>query len=102
MFGRIILLFVMAGTSLADAQIPEHPQNMIPVVDGWKFIRADVNGAEATAFDDRGTDADFVEKFSKVGEITDHSNASRNRARVGNNAICRRRGVIAPRGRNPP
>ncbi len=52
MTGRIILLFVMAAAGFASAQTSQHPQNVIPVTDGWKFVRADVNGAEAVAFDD--------------------------------------------------
>jgi beta-galactosidase len=52
MTGRIILLFVMTTAAFANGQTLQHPQNVIPVTDGWKFIRADVNGAEAVAFDD--------------------------------------------------
>jgi beta-galactosidase len=52
MTGRIILLFVMAAAGFAGAQTFQQPQNAVPVTDGWKFIRADVNGAEAAAFDD--------------------------------------------------
>ena len=42
----------MAATGFTSAQTSQHPQNVIPVTDGWKFVRADVNGAEAVAFDD--------------------------------------------------
>ncbi len=42
----------MAAAAFANGQPSQHPQNAIPVTDGWKFIRADVNGAEAAAFDD--------------------------------------------------
>jgi beta-galactosidase len=42
----------MAAAGCASTQTSQHPQNVIPVADGWKFIRADVNGAEAVAFDD--------------------------------------------------
>jgi beta-galactosidase len=52
MFGRIILLFILADACFANGQTSQHPQNVIPVTDGWKFIRADVNGAEAASFDD--------------------------------------------------
>ncbi|MGD0551059.1 MAG: glycoside hydrolase family 2 TIM barrel-domain containing protein [Sedimentisphaerales bacterium] len=53
MTGRIILLFVMmAAAAFANGQTSQHPQNVIPVTDGWKFIRADVNNAETIAFDD--------------------------------------------------
>jgi beta-galactosidase len=49
---RIILLFVIAAAGCASGQTSQRPQNVIPVADGWKFIRADVNGAEAVDFDD--------------------------------------------------
>jgi beta-galactosidase len=52
MTGRIILLFVMTAAGCASTQTSQHPQNVMPVTDGWKFVRADVNGAEAVAFDD--------------------------------------------------
>jgi beta-galactosidase len=42
----------MAAAAFANGQTLQHPQNMIPVTDGWKFIRADVNNAETVAFDD--------------------------------------------------
>jgi len=42
----------MAVTAVAGGQTSQHPQNVIPVTDGWKFIRADVNGADAAIFDD--------------------------------------------------
>ena len=42
----------MTAAGFAGAQTSQHPQNVMPVTDGWKFIRADVNGAEAIAFDD--------------------------------------------------
>jgi beta-galactosidase len=48
MNGRISSLVVMAAAALANGQTSQ----MIPVTDGWKFIRADVNGAETVAFDD--------------------------------------------------
>jgi beta-galactosidase len=52
MTGRISSLVVMAAAAFANGQTSQHPQNMIPVTDGWKFIRADVNSAETVAFDD--------------------------------------------------
>jgi beta-galactosidase len=52
MTGRIITLFVMATTAFADGQTSQHPQNVTPVAEGWKFIRADVNDAETISFDD--------------------------------------------------
>ncbi|MGA2322997.1 MAG: glycoside hydrolase family 2 TIM barrel-domain containing protein [Sedimentisphaerales bacterium] len=52
MTGRISSLVVMAAAAFANGQTLQHPQNVFPVTDGWKFIRADVNGAEAVAFDD--------------------------------------------------
>jgi len=42
----------MAAVAFANGQTSQHPQNMVPVTDGWKFIRADVNNAETVAFDD--------------------------------------------------
>jgi beta-galactosidase len=42
----------MAAAAFANGQTSQNPQNMIPVADGWKFIRADVNGADAVSFDD--------------------------------------------------
>lgn len=45
-------MVVMAAAAFANGQTSQHPQNMIPVTGGWKFIRADVNGAEAISFDD--------------------------------------------------
>ena len=48
----------MAAAAFANGQTLQHPQNVIPVTDGWKFIRADVNDAETVAFDDS--------KWSKV------------------------------------
>ena len=42
----------MVAAGCASTQTLQHPQNVVPVTDGWKFVRADVNGAEAVAFDD--------------------------------------------------
>ncbi len=42
----------MAAAAFANGQTSQHLQNVIPVTDGWKFIRADVNNAETVAFDD--------------------------------------------------
>ena len=42
----------MTAAGFAGAQTSQHPQNVVPVTDGWKFIRADANGAGAVAFDD--------------------------------------------------
>jgi beta-galactosidase len=42
----------MAAVAFANGQTSQHPQNVIPVTDGWKFIRADINNAETVAFDD--------------------------------------------------
>ena len=42
----------MAAAAFANEQTLQHQQNVIPVTDGWKFIRADVNNAETVAFDD--------------------------------------------------
>jgi len=42
----------MAAAGCTSTQTLQHPQNVVPVTDGWKFVRADVNGAEAVAFDD--------------------------------------------------
>lgn len=42
----------MAAAAFANGQTMQHPQNAIPVTDGWRFIRADVNNAETIAFDD--------------------------------------------------
>ena len=49
---RIVIFFLIAGVCFAERQSSQHPQNAIPVTDGWRFIRADVNGAEAISFDD--------------------------------------------------
>ncbi len=42
----------MTAAGCAGTQTSKHPQNVFPVTDGWRFIRADVNSAEAVAFDD--------------------------------------------------
>ncbi len=52
MNSKMIFLFVIVCAVIANAQTAQYQQNTIPVNDGWKFVRADVNGAEAVAFDD--------------------------------------------------
>lgn len=42
----------MAAAGVANGQTSQRPENALPVTDGWKFVRADVNSAEAVAFDD--------------------------------------------------
>ena len=42
----------MAAVAFANGQTLQHPQNVIPVTNGWKFTRTDVNSAETVAFDD--------------------------------------------------
>jgi beta-galactosidase len=45
---KAILLLVIAAASVAFGG----PQNVTAITDGWKFVRADANGAEAPGFDD--------------------------------------------------
>jgi beta-galactosidase len=52
MKGKITFLFVIICAAATMGQTPQFPQNVIPVTDGWKFIKADVNNTEAAAFDD--------------------------------------------------
>jgi beta-galactosidase len=48
MNGKTILFLVITCAAAANGK----PQNVTSITDGWKFVRADANGAEATGFDD--------------------------------------------------
>ncbi|MFH1371113.1 MAG: sugar-binding domain-containing protein [Planctomycetota bacterium] len=48
MSGKAILLLVIAYAAAANGQ----SQNVTAITDGWKFNKADANGAEASGFDD--------------------------------------------------
>ena len=52
MNNKAILLFMMVSAAVASAQ--QRSRNVAQVNEGWKFIRADVNGAESPGFDDSG------------------------------------------------
>jgi beta-galactosidase len=51
---KTILLFVAACAVAASGQSQGRPRDVAPLTEGWKFIRADVNGAETPGFDDSG------------------------------------------------
>lgn len=52
MNSKMIFLFVIVCAVIVNGQTLQHQQNVMSVADGWKFIRADVNGAEVSSFDD--------------------------------------------------